>query len=120
MSSTALPEGWELINTVEVQANAIREDMFLSNSLQGLNLTNEITARIQEDLNTALTNLCRKTPVVFVRILCRCKGSISVNINGSQDHNNHSPPAAWNYFIIERKGNQMSEPLIELYLFPER
>ncbi len=94
--------------------------MFLSNSLMGLNLTHEITARMKEDLNTAITNLCRKTPVVFVRILCRCKGSISVNKNRPQDHNNHSPPAAWNYFIIERKGNQMAEPLIELYLFPEQ
>ncbi len=120
MSSAAFHEGWELLNMVEVQTDAIRDETFLSNTLQGLNLSNEITARIKEDLNNALTNLCRKTPVISVRIHCRCTGSISVNKNGPQDHNNHSPPAAWNYFIIERKGNQMSEPLIELYLFPER
>lgn len=120
MSNTAVPEGWELLNTVEVQADTLREEPFLSNLLIGLNLTNEIAARITEDLNNALINLFRKTTIVFVRILCRCQESGSANKNGIQDHYNHSPPAAWNYFIIERKGDSMTIPLIDLYLFPDR
>ncbi len=120
MSNTDVPEGWELLDTVEAQAGTLREEPLLSNSLIQLNLTDEITARITEDLNNALINLFRKTPIVFVRILCRWNESVSVNKNGIWDHSNHSPPAAWNYFIIERKGDSMTIPLIELYLFPDR
>ncbi len=119
MSNHALSEEWVVLSAIEVQAEAMKEEMSLSHVLQGLNLTDEITARITEDLTRALTGLCTKTTSASVRILCRCKERVSENKNGIKNHNNHSPPATWNYFIIERKGNQMAAPLIELYLFPD-
>ncbi len=122
MSNNALSEEWIILSTIEVQAKVIREETFPFHVLQGLNLTADITARITVDLNNDLTNLCNKTPLVFVRILCRCKEKGSTGGNGIQgnNHYNHSPPAAWNYFIIERKGEQVATPVIELYLFPDR
>jgi hypothetical protein len=119
MISVDVPEGWELISTAEIQASTVRADTFLSNSLQGLNLTNEILARLMENVNNALTNLCRRTPIVSIRILCRYKRSYGGSNHGIGNPYNHSPPAAWNYFIIERTRDLTAVPLIDLYLFPD-
>ena len=118
MISADVPEGWELLNTVEIQTSAMGAETFLSNPLQGLNLPNEIIARMVENLNNTLINLCSKTPIVSVRILCRYKKSDGGSNHGIGNPYNHSPPAAWNYFIIELNSDATATPLIDLYLFP--
>jgi hypothetical protein len=124
LSNDILPEGWELLSAIEARADTIREEPILPAALQGFALGSEIIARITEGLNNALTNLYKQTPVVSVRILCRCQGKAPVGFReiraAYQHHRNHWPPDAWNYFIIERKRDSITLPSIELYLFPDR
>lgn len=122
MNAAALPEGWVVLGAAKIQAETIREQPFPSMALPDLRLPDEIQARIQEDLTRALAARSEKKLEVFLRVLCRCPEKAS-GIEGvvlAESQHNHSPPPAWNYFIIERGMEDVAGLLIELFLFPDR